>query len=216
MRQLGNAGYKPASNGTQVRRTPGRPRSEHARRAILRSTLRLLQKTGFPELGIEAIAAYANVSKATVYRWWPNKAALVADAFFSITDEKLRFPDTGSVCADMNLQMKQLVRILRGKEGRTVAALIGGGQSDPELIDAFRNRFMKPRRQEAYETLRRGMRRGELPTDLNMDLLLDTLYGAIYFRFLIRHASLSEAFINDLCKIVVGAVMIHERPKPAS
>jgi AcrR family transcriptional regulator len=208
MQQLGNAVYERSSNGTQSRRTPGRPRSEQARRAILQSTLRLLQETGFPELYIEAIAAHANVSKATVYRWWPNKAALVADAFFSVTDAKLRFPDTGSVRTDLNLQMKQLVRIFRSKEGRIVAALIGGGQSDPELIDAFRTRFLRPRRQEAYETLRRGTQRGELPANLNMDLLLDTLYGAIYFRFLIRHASLSEAFINDLCRIVMDAVII--------
>jgi AcrR family transcriptional regulator len=215
MQQLGNAVYERSSNGTQSRRTPGRPRSEQARRAILQSTLSLLQETGFPELYIETIAAHANVSKATVYRWWPNKAALVADAFFSVTDAKLRFPDTGSVRTDLNLQMKQLVRIFRGKEGRTVAALIGGGQSDPELIDAFRTRFLRPRRQEAYETLRRGMQRGELPANLNMDLLLDTLYGAIYFRFLIRHASLSEAFINDLCRIVVDAVII-KKPQTVS
>src|SRR5690349_4499490 len=72
------------------RRTPGRPRSEDARRAILRSTLRLLQETGFPDLSIEAIAADADVGKATVYRWWPNKAALVADAFSSSADEAPR------------------------------------------------------------------------------------------------------------------------------
>jgi AcrR family transcriptional regulator len=197
-----------ASNGTQIRRTPGRPRCEQSRRAILQSTLKLLRETGFPELSIEAIAADANVGKATVYRWWPNKAALVADAFFSMTDAKLRFPDTGSVRTDMNLQMKQLVRVLRGREGRIVAALIGGGQSDPELIDAFRGRFMRPRRQEAYETLRRGMKRGELPRSLNMDLLLDALYGAIYFRFLIRYAPLSEEFINHLCRVVMDGVVI--------
>src|SRR5215471_387527 len=132
MEQLSAALHDAAGNGTQTKRTPGRPRCEQARRAILQSTLKLLRETGFPELSIEAIAADANVGKATVYRWWPNKAALVADAFFSMTDAKLRFPNTGSVRNDMNLQMKQLVRILRGREGRIVAALIGGGQSDPE------------------------------------------------------------------------------------
>jgi AcrR family transcriptional regulator len=212
MGQLGYAAvHEAASNGEQTRRTPGRPRCEQARRAILQSTLKLLQETGFPELSIEAIAADANVGKATVYRWWPNKAALVADAFFSMTDAKLRFPNTGSVRTDMNLQMKQLVRILRGREGRIVAALIGGGQSDPELIDAFRGRFMRPRRQVAYETLQRGIRRGELPDVLNKDLLLDALYGAIYFRFLIRHAPLSEEYINHLCKTVMDGVVIKVR-----
>src|SRR5208282_695912 len=69
-------------NGTNGKRPPGRPRSEESRQSILRSTLKLLkQDGGFPELSIEAIAADANVGKTTVYRWWPTKAALVADAF---------------------------------------------------------------------------------------------------------------------------------------
>ncbi len=185
------------------RRTPGRPRSEDARKAILRSTLRLLQETGFPDLSIEAIAADADVGKATVYRWWPNKAALVADAFSSSADEELRFPNTGSVRNDVTIQMKHLVRVLRGRRGRIVAALIGGGQSDPELIQAFRDRFMMPRRLEAYETLRRGISRGELPTHLDLDLTLDTLYGALYMRFLIRQSGLTEEYVDE----VVGLVM---------
>src|SRR5579872_4368146 len=132
-----------------VRRPPGRPRSEHARQAILHSTLKLLQEVGFGALSIEAIAADADVGKATVYRWWPNKAALVADAFSSSADKELRFPDTGSVRSDMSNQMKQLVRVFRGRRGRIVAALLGGGQSDPELIAAFRERFLWPRRHQA-------------------------------------------------------------------
>lgn len=185
------------------RRSPGRPRSEDARKAILRSTLKLLQESGFPDLSIEAIAADADVGKATVYRWWPNKAALVADAFSSSADQELRFPNTGSVRSDLAIQAKHLVRILRGRRGRIVAALVGGGQSDPELIEAFRDRFMLPRRQEAYETLRRGISRGELPADMDMDLALDSLYGAIYMRFLIRQTGLTEEFIDE----VVGLVM---------
>jgi AcrR family transcriptional regulator len=186
-----------------LKRSPGRPRSEDARKAILRSTLRLLQETGFPDLSIEAIAAAADVGKATVYRWWPNKASLVADAFSSSADEELRFPNTGSVRADMSIQMKHLVKILRGRRGKIVAALIGGGQSDPELIQAFRDRFMMPRRQEAYQTLRRGISRRELPEDLNLDLTLDILYGALYMRFLIRQSGLTEDYVDE----VVGLVL---------
>src|SRR5208337_1606922 len=119
-----------ANNG---KRSPGRPRSEESRQSILRSTLKLLkQDGGFPELSIEAIAADANVGKTTVYRWWPTKAALVADAFSASSDAELRFPNTGSVQKDMSLQMRRLIRIFRSKRGKVVAALIAGGQSDPE------------------------------------------------------------------------------------
>jgi AcrR family transcriptional regulator len=198
-------------NGSK--RRPGRPRCEHSQQAILRSTLRLLQKTGFAELTIEAIAADAGVGKTTVYRWWPNKGALVVDAFASSAEDELHFPDSGSVYTDVSLQMNQFLRILHSRRGRIVSAVIAGGQSDAELIEAFRARFLRPRRQEAYQTLRRGIERGELPRGLDLDLVLDILYGAIYMRFLIRHDELSERYISEVCRLVLdGAARNGRRP----
>lgn len=196
----------PPAEEKAAKRPPGRPRSEQARRAILRSTLRLLRKSSYPALSIEAVAAGANVGKATVYRWWSSKAALVADAFSSITVDELHFPDTGSVRADLSMQMKQLVRIFRSSRGRVVAAILGGGLFDAELIDAFRERFMLPRRREAYQTLRRGIERGELPAELDRDLMLDSLYGPIYMRFLLRHDELGEQFVDKLVEQVMRGV----------
>src|SRR5208282_1006792 len=178
-------------NGTGAKRGPGRPRSEESRQSILRSTLKLLkQDGGFADLSIEAIAADANVGKTTVYRWWPTKAALVADAFSASAEEELQFPNTGSVQRDMNLQMRRLIRIFRSPRGKVVAAMLAGGQSDPELI-------------EAYQTLQRGVDRGELPDDSDLDLILDSLYGPIYMRFLIRHDKLNESFADEICGLVL-------------
>src|SRR3979411_2274593 len=195
------------NNGTGEKRPPGRPRSEESRQSILRSTLKLLkQQGGFAELSIEAIAADANVGKTTVYRWWPTKAALVADAFSASADEELRFPNTGSVQSDMSLQMRRLIRIFRSRRCKVVAALLAGGQSDPELIEAFRDRFLWPRRKQAYQTLQRGIDRGELPADMNLDLVLDSLYGPIYMRFLIRHEKLDESFADEICGLVLNGL----------
>jgi AcrR family transcriptional regulator len=194
-----------SANGTNGdRRHPGRPRSEQARRAIFRSTLKLLRRSGFPDLTIEAIAGDANVGKATVYRWWPNKSALVVDAFASSAADELHFPNTGSVYRDVSLQMVQFLGILRSQRGKIVAELLGSGQSDPELLEAFRERFLRPRREEAYKTLRRAIDRGELPSGLDLDIVLDTLYGAIYMRFLIRHDELSESYVAEICRLVLG------------
>jgi len=149
-------------NGTAPKRAPGRPRSEESRQSILSSTLKLLkQEGGFSDLSIEAIAADANVGKTTVYRWWPTKAALVADAFSASAEQELQFPNTGSVYTDMRLQMRGLIRIFRSQRGKVVAALLAGGQSDPELLEAYRDRFLWPRRRQAYQTLQRGVDRGE-------------------------------------------------------
>jgi AcrR family transcriptional regulator len=186
------------------KRAPGRPRSEQARVSILRSTLKLLGENGFSDLTMEGVAEHADVGKATVYRWWPSKAALVADAFAGSTTRKLHFPDTGSVRTDMSQQMRQLIKIFRSRRGRIVSAILAAGQSDRDVIAAFRERFLKPRRQEAYATLRRGIARGELREDVDMDLLLDSLYGPIYMRFLIRHDKLSPDFVDNLCKLVLS------------
>jgi len=188
------------------KRPPGRPRSEQARQAILRTTLKILGKNGFSDFKIEEVAAHASVGKATVYRWWPNKGALIADAFASSTTRKLRFPDTGSVYADMSQQMRQLIKVFRSRRGRIVSAILAAGQSDKDLIEAFRERFLWPRRREAYATLRRGIERGELRKDLDPDLLLDSLYGPIYMRFLIQHDRLTPEFVDRLCELVLDGV----------
>jgi len=192
-----------ADNG--ARRPPGRPRCERTRLAILSSTLKFLEAkgNGFADLTIERVAEEAGAGKATVYRWWPNKAALVADAFASGVTLKLRFPDTGSVHKDMSQQMQQLVQILHSRRGHILSVIVGAGQSDATLIEAFRERFLKPRRAEAYITLRRGIARGELPEDVDLDLVLDALYGPIYMRFLVGHGSLTPEFVDRHCALVL-------------
>jgi len=194
-----------SSNGSK--RPPGRPRSEEARLSILRSTLKILGEKGFSDFTIEDVADRAAVGKATVYRWWPNKGALIADAFASSTTRKLHFPDTGSVYTDMTRQMRQLIKVFRSPRGRIVSAILAAGQSDKDLIAAFRERFLWPRRREAYRTLRRAIRRGELRRDIDLDLLLDSLYGPIYMRFLIQHDRLTPEFVDGLCAIVLGGAL---------
>lgn len=203
------------------KRPPGRPRSEQARQAILRTTLNLLGEKGFSDFKIEEVAEHAAVGKATVYRWWPNKGALIADAFASSTTRNLRFPDTGSVYSDMSQQMRQLIKVFRSRRGRIVSAILAAGQNDKDLIEAFRERFLWPRRREAYNTLRRGIARGEVRKDADLDLLLDSLYGPIYMRFLIQHDRLTSEFVERLCALVLRGARPasrksrHQNPQPS-
>src|SRR6202050_864915 len=136
MRQKVEARENGAARGS--RRSTGRPRGEQGLVPILRSTLKLLGEKGFSELTIEAVAAHAGVGKATVYRWWPDKAALIADAFANSATRNLHFPDTGSVPTDMSQQMGQLIKVFSSRRGRIVSAMLGAGQSDSSLIGAFR------------------------------------------------------------------------------
>ena len=168
-------------NGNGQKRPPGRPRSEESRQAILRSTLKLLKETGFPQLSIEAIAADADVSKATVYRWWPTKAALVADAFSVSARTALpghRFGAQGHESTDA-----------AGDPGLPVAAGQGGGGPSGRRAVGSRIARCIPRKvlmaasPASVPNAAAWDRSGELPDGIDMDLTLDSLYGPIYMRF---------------------------------
>jgi AcrR family transcriptional regulator len=189
-------------------RSPGRPRSEGARKAILDSTLELLQETGFTDLSIESIATHAGVGKATVYRWWPNKAELVMEAFVAAVEDQLRIASTGSAEKVIREQMKRWTRVFRSPLGRVIAAVIGAGQSNPEMLEAFRHHYVEPRRTEARKLLREAMRTGEIRPDLNPDTILDILYGPLYMRLLLRHTELNA----ELPEIILDVVMPGLRP----
>ena len=199
---------KDLPNQRVAARAPGRPRSQTARKAILKSTLQLLQKTGFTELSIEAIAARARVGKATVYRWWPNKAELVMEAFVFAVEAQLRIPTSGSAEKVIREQMKRWTQIFDSPLGRVIAAVIGAGQSDPAMLEAFQHQYVEPRRREARKLLREAMRTGEIRSNLDPDTILDILYGPLYIRLLLQHAKLS----SDLPDLVFDIVMPGLRP----
>jgi AcrR family transcriptional regulator len=188
-------------------RGPGRPRSEKARRAVIRATLKLLERVGFNELTIEAVAARAAVGKATVYRWWPNKAELVIAAFASAVEEELRFPSAGPVLKSIHEQMQRWAVIFQSPLGQIVGTVIGAGQSEPEILDAFRAHWVEPRRLEARNLLKQAIKNHEVRSDLDPDLMLDLFYGPLYLRLVLKHAPLDEGFVNKIFEVVSFTVL---------
>jgi AcrR family transcriptional regulator len=197
---------KQAAKNDPPARPPGRPRSERAHRAILQAANELLESEGFAAVTMEAIAERAGVSKATVYRWWPNRAAVVMDGFLSIVSSEVPFPHTSHAREDIRIHIRRLAEAFSGKIGRTVAALIAEGQSDPELAEALRSRWLSVRRAEAREILELGIERGELREDLDPEVAVDVLYGPIYYRMLVGHAPLDDDFADALADHVFAGL----------
>jgi AcrR family transcriptional regulator len=185
----------------------GRPRCDDINKKILETTYEMLQEMSFNSLTIEGIAARAEVGKPTIYLRWSNKASLVMDAFLAATTAELAFPDTGSVKEDVRLQMQQLVKLMNSPRGQIVATIIGGGQTDPELIEVFRHNWLLARRMEAKKAIERGIDRGELPVGLDLELAIDLLYSPLFYRLLLRHQSLSDNFVDELIDMAMKGLM---------
>ena len=204
-----------AKNDPQAR-SPGRPRSERAHRAILQAANELLESEGFAAVTMEAIAERAGVSKATIYRWWPNRAAVVMDGFLSTVSSEVPFPHTGHAREDIRIHMRRLAEAFSGKMGRTVAALIAEGQTDPELAEALRSRWLSVRRAEAREILELGIERGELRDDIDLEVAVDVLYGPIYYRMLVGHAQLEGDFADALADHIFSGLAAGDPAQPGA
>ncbi|MFJ8430226.1 TetR/AcrR family transcriptional regulator [Kitasatospora sp. NPDC094019] len=160
----------------------GRPRSEAAEQAIFAGVEELMAAgTSLAELTIEGIATAAGVGKATIYRRWPNKEALLID-MVSRLEEPLP-GSTGSVRGDLVAMIEYMRQRGLAKRSRWVLkAALGQMHSWPELHAAYRARVIAPRREAARELVRRGVAGGELRADVDEDLLGDLLLGPILAR----------------------------------
>lgn len=176
----------------------GRPRNLATQQSILQASYDLLLESGFGAVTVEKIAERAGVSKATIYKWWPNKAAVVIDGFLSAANDRLPLPDTGSSFDDLFVHAFSLVRFLTSREGQVILELVGEGQFDPGLAEAYRTRYFQPRRLEARQLLERGVRRGELSSGLDIGLGIDLIYGPIFYRLILTGETLDESYVRSL------------------
>jgi AcrR family transcriptional regulator len=151
----------------QARR--GRPRSEHADRAIIDAALEMFAESGAEGLCIEKVAARAGVGKATIYRRWPGKEDLLLDALAAL-QAPLPEPKGESVRDDL----VALLEAMRGesvdpRRVRQFALLLGEGAKYPRLIE------------------RRGVATGELREGTNIETSVDLLTGAVLARTRLGH-----------------------------
>ncbi|WP_438447960.1 TetR/AcrR family transcriptional regulator [Gorillibacterium sp. sgz5001074] len=184
----------------------GRPRSEQTQRSILEASYELLLEHGFGAVTVEKIADRAKVSKATIYKWWPNKAAVVMDGYLSAASERLPVPDTGAVYDDVIQHASNLARFLTGREGSILAQLVGEGQFDSGLAEAYRERYFQPRRQEARRLLERGIQRGQLKAGVEADTCIDLIYGPIFYRLLITGARIDGDYVERLVHMAFDGI----------
>lgn len=196
----------------EIVRGRGRPRDEDARQRILSASLELLEEAGFPQVTAEAIAERAGVSKATVYRWWPNKAAVVIEAFRQAFEPELPFPDSGSFHDDLQTQIRHFARVLSGRGGRMLVAFVVAARNDPEVAQAFRSIWGEPRRAQAREVLKRRQQRGQLRAGVDLDLVLDVLYGPLYYRLVVKNEPPSQKYAEALVELALQGLTEDHAP----
>lgn len=195
-------------------RSPGRPRSEPARRAILAAGARLVEAEGYAALTMQGIARSAGVSKQTVYRWWPSKAAVVLEALNDAAQAAAPAPNAGSLETDLRSLLRRTVAGITVRNTRMLAALMAEAQLDEDFADAFRSGFLARRRGLLREILERARARGEIGESVETEFLAELVFGAIWYRILGHHAPLNRRFADQLTESVMTLARRREPADP--
>jgi AcrR family transcriptional regulator len=148
---------------------------------ILEVTLRLLQEHGYDQLTIDAVAAEARASKATVYRRWPSKAELVLAAFIEGVRQVAVAPNTGNLRDDL-IGLGEACSEHGRQHASTIRAVMVEVSRHPALNDALQEQFLKQRKATTQHVLQQAVDRGEITKDAVSDELWDLLPGYLIFR----------------------------------
>ena len=177
-------------------RKAGRPRSDELHEAILKAALDLVLEVGFRAVSIEAIAVRTGVGKTTIYRRWPNKGAVVMEAFVGQLGRASKVPEHAHAVERLRLQLHITARAFRGRVGALVKALMAESQFDPALAKAFHDHWTLPRRQLVAAILADAVRQGEVRADLDVEAAIDLFYAPLYYRLQLATGPLSDAFVE--------------------
>lgn len=185
----------------------GRKRSVSAEKAVLDAAYDLLRTRGLHATTVDAIASKAGVSKATIYKWWPNRAAVIMSAFLREAGQALPYPEEVSLDSVFE-RLHLMAQAFHGPIGTMIAAMIAEGQSDAEIAQAFREGYIYARRKQGIEIVQSAIAKG-LINAADPDVVLDLLYAPLYYRLLIRHQPLTAEFVREHVELAMRGLARH-------
>lgn len=180
----------------------GRPRRAGADGAILAATLELLSEVGVAGLSMDLLAQRAGVGKATIYRRWDSKEALILDTL-RMMSTPIPVPDEGSVRADLLTYMEAVIEhFAPGRGSDTLPHLIEASCYD-EQLRASLDDYLRERQSTTRLLLHRGIERGELPATTDVDLITDVILAPFFYRHLLTGAPVDGDFIHRLVEFAL-------------
>lgn len=186
-------------------RRPGRPRSSDADRVIIDATLAEYAEHGFGGMSVDAVAARAGVSKATIYRRYPSKIELVMAAVDAVASERAPVADSGSLRADLLAHLTNLRAILRDPVlGRTVRMIVADAARYEEIARVHAE-FVRRRRRTTVHAIEQAVRRGDLDPATDPELAADLLSGPVFYRYLVSRMPVADAYLASVVDAFLAA-----------
>lgn len=160
----------------------GRPRDPNIDAAVVNAALDVLAERGFSRFTVEQVALLAGVGKASIYRRFADKDALIAHALDHVNDDLPPVPDEGSVHERLSLMMNRArAAIPTSRAWRIMRHVVSESTDSPHLVQDFYRRVMHPRGDRIRSVLNQAKARGELPVGFDVELAIPALIGPMVF-----------------------------------
>jgi AcrR family transcriptional regulator len=173
----------------------------------------LLASRDYREISVETLAERAGVSRTTIYRRWPSKAAVVAAAVSSLYLDRVEVPDTGALSEDLVALLSETYRVMANGDGRVLEQLVRQSGQNPELVEVVSS-ILYARRRLYATMLNRAIARGELPPEMDQELLLDLLLGPLWFRLLVSGAPITPGEARSVVELVLDGALPRDADVP--
>ncbi|MET9513883.1 TetR/AcrR family transcriptional regulator [Streptomyces sp. NPDC002994] len=170
-------------------------RSEKARQAIVEAAFAICAELGFTATTIEAVAARAGVGKATIYRWWPSKAAILLEGVEARRDAAIGYPDTGDVMADLATQAANVMQLFDSEFGTIWRGLVAAAQTEDVAAEGVR-RILRDSIDECVARLAKARDEGQIRRDLDLELVVALVHGPIHQTWLLGTRPVHPAFVR--------------------
>jgi AcrR family transcriptional regulator len=171
--------------------------------AILEATIAEVDEVGYADLTMEGVAERARASKASVYRRWPGKVALVVDAVRHALPDPAALVDTGTLRGDLLAVLRAVGEQLAGPAGRAMRGVLGDVLRDPERAEQFRARARGNSEAVIETVLRRAQQRGELDADAVTRRQREVGPALLRFHFLTHDGPVPDEVIVGIVDEVV-------------
>lgn len=180
-------------------------RGPKVRAAVLAATVDELSERGYAAFTIDNVAQRTGVHKTTVYRRWPDRDSLIAEALADSVATEIPIPDTGSVDEDLRALARSLVAWTTSASGRAVlAVMVSTAAGLPAPPNSARHVF-RDRIRQALPVVTRAVARGELPDGTDPVEMIKTLVAPIYFRVLITGERVDDGTADAAAKVALTA-----------
>jgi AcrR family transcriptional regulator len=169
-------------------------------RAILDAALEQLSTVGWNGLTMEGVAAGAQTGKAAVYRRWPSKEDLVAEALRAALPPVGEAPDCGSIREDLYQLGRRLRDAMLSTPGTALLSVLH--ECDSSASGRFQAVIFQGVIQPSTELFRkvvsRGVERGDVRSDATSELVLDVIPAMMMYRSKVCGSEWPDAYIAEL------------------